>query len=145
MGGGGDEVVNINLKAMGGKWRPGPGPTATKTDVERGQTLQLSPRASGLCCVTPRLGDPSCPALASSCPGNQRPVIHPELPFPWSGGETADPLVEAGIATTLSSLQCSGGGAGWPTVLWVWCRMAAVAHCWAGLPHCGRAGGRVTP
>lgn len=46
----------------------------------------------GPCCVTPGPRDPSCPTLPCSCPGNQGPVIHPELPSPWSGGETAEPL-----------------------------------------------------
>lgn len=46
----------------------------------------------GRCCVTPGLRDPSCPTLSCSCPGNQGPVIHPELPSPWSRGETAEPL-----------------------------------------------------
>lgn len=100
----------------------------TKTGVE-GDRLCSSLQGPLACCVTPGLRDPSCRALASPCPGNQGPVIHPELPSPWSGGETAEPLVGAGVATTL---QCSGRGGGWPCRM-VWCRMAPVAHCWAGL------------
>lgn len=30
-------------------------------------------------------------------------VIHPELPSPWSRGETAEPLVRAGVVTSLHS------------------------------------------
>lgn len=74
-----------------GEWRPGAEPAETKTDVERGRDWKLPGRASGLCCVTPGLRDPSCPALASFGPGNQGPVIHPELPSPRSGEKPQSP------------------------------------------------------
>lgn len=98
----------------------------------------------GLCCVTPGLRDPSCPTLPCSCPGNQGPLIHPELPSPWSGGETAGPLVGAGVATPFPPSipvmlppvwPCYRFGAEW----------RPQPHCWAGLlqvggvvggPHC---------
>lgn len=86
--------------------RPGAGLVETKTGMERGEGSRLPQRASGLCCVTPGLGDPSCPTLASSCPGNQVLVIHPELPSLWSRGETAEPLVRAGVATSLIPVEC---------------------------------------
>lgn len=102
-------VVDTSLKAISER-RPGAGPAETKTGVERGQPSPLPRRASGLCCITPGLKDPSCRTLVCSCPGNQGPLIHSELPSPWFGEETAEPLVGAGVATSLQS----SGSAGWP-------------------------------
>ena len=135
----GGEVLDISLKATGGKWRPGAGPDETKTVVE-GDRLCSSLQGPLACCVTPGLRDLSCRALAGPCPGNQGPVIHPEVPSPWSGGETTEPLVGAGVAT---SLQCGGGGAGGRAIDLVQNGGSGPLLGWA--PHCGRDGGRVTP
>ena len=107
-----------------------------KTGVDRRQASLLFLSLEGPLLCHSRARRPFLPRPACSCPGNQGPVIHPELPSLWSGGETAEPVVGVGDAACLPSSGAGlraiglvqnggGGGLGWA-------------------PHCGRGGGRVT-
>lgn len=78
-----------------------------KTVVERRQASLLFLSLEGPLLCHCRARRPFLPCPAGSCPGNQGPVIHPELPSLWSGGETAEPLVGVGGAACFPS-----GGAG---------------------------------
>lgn len=57
------------------------GSSEWKLDREAGRPnyygFQAPREPFDVCCVTPGLRDPSCPALAYSCPGNQGSVIQP--------------------------------------------------------------------
>lgn len=64
-----------------------------KTVVERRQASLLFLSLEGPLLCHCRARRPFLPCPAGSCPGNQGPVIHPELPSLWSGGETAEPWV----------------------------------------------------
>lgn len=98
-----------------------------KTVVERRQASLLSLSLEGPLLCHSRAWRPFLPCPACSCPGNQGPVIHPELPSLWSGGETAELLVGVGDAACLPSsgagLRAIGlvqnGGTGWAGLLTV--------------------------